>query len=188
MSNAWDRNSRAKAAEIYHLDRDEYARLHESALEPFETGQISLDEYLDRTVFYRPRAFTKENFKEFVLAQSQSCVETLAILERVAQAKRYLIAALNNESRDLNLYRIQRFGLRDYFSVFFSSCYVRIRKPDEAIYRLALQMTQRSPQESAFIDDREENVEGAQRAGMRAIHYQNPDQLRRQLLDLGIEI
>lgn len=187
LSNAWDRHSRARAAGIYRLDRQEYERLHAAAVTAFETGQISLDQYLERTLFYQPRTFTKENFKEFVLAQSQACPESLAVLQSLAQSKRYLIAALNNESLDLNHYRIQRFGLRDYFSVFFSSCYIGVRKPDEAIYRMALRMTQRAPEESAFIDDREENVVAAQRVGMRGIQYQNPKQLRGELVDMGVE-
>ncbi len=187
LTNGWDRNSRASAAAKYQLDWDELERLHEPALAALETGQISLDEYLDRTVFYRPRNFTKDNFKEFVLAQSQPCPETLAVLQRLTQSGRYLIAALNNESRDLNLYRIERFGLGKLFAVFFSSCYLGIRKPDEAIYRFVLEITHRAPEESVFIDDREPNVDAARRLGMLAIHYQDPNQFQRELLRVGIE-
>ena len=72
-----------------------------------------------------------------------------------------------------------------HFAVFFSSCFLGAKKPDEAIFRMALQLTQRVPEECVFIDDRELNVECARHfVGMRAIHYQDPDQLVRELADL----
>ncbi len=147
-----------------------------------------MKEYLDRTVFYRPRTFSQQDFKDYLFSLSQPCAETLAVLERLAQSKKYLLATLNNESLDLNQYRIERFGLRKYFDVFFSSCFLGVKKPDEAIYRLALRMTQRSPEECLFIDDRELNLECARNGvGMRTLHFQGPAQLRRELRELGIE-
>jgi putative hydrolase of the HAD superfamily len=188
LTNAWGQESRRKAAEIYQLDWNEYEALHEPLLPPLEEGRISLDEYLDGTVFHRPRDFTKEEFRQFIFAQSQPYPETLEIFGRLERSNLYLLGSLNNESLELNLYRIERFRLRDFFAVFFSSCFLGLRKPGEAIYRKALQMTQRAPEEVLFIDDRAENVAGARRCGIRGIHYQHPDQLRRELRALDIEI
>jgi putative hydrolase of the HAD superfamily len=71
--------------------------------------------------------------------------------------------------------------LRDCFDVFFSSCFLGARKPDEKIYRIALELTQRSPEECLFVDDRALNVESARRVGMQAIQYRNVPELREQL-------
>ena len=101
----------------------------------------------------------------------------LQVVKEVAQAERYLVAALNNESLELNRYRIERFQLGGYCELFLSSCYLDVRKPDEKMYRLAFQLTQRAPDECLLIDDREKNLEPAQRMGMRTIHYQDPRQL-----------
>jgi len=188
LTNGWDKASRRKACDKFALDWEEFEGRHELVVSAFEKGQLGLDPYLERTVFYRPRAFSKQDFKEFMFAQSQPRPETLAIVEHLAQSKNYLLATLNNESLELNVYRISRFGLRSYFAVFFSSCFLGAKKPDEAIYRMALQLTQRAPEECVFIDDRELNVECARHfVGMHAIHYQGPDQLVRELADLGVE-
>jgi putative hydrolase of the HAD superfamily len=181
LSDAWGTQSRRKAAEAFNLDAPDFEAAHATLLDPLETGRITLDDYLDRAVFDRPRSFTKDAFKEFMRAQSQPFPETLGILSCLAQTKKYFLACLNNESREMNQHRIDRFSLRDYFSVFLSSCYLGIRKPDDAIYRMALDIAQRAPRESLLIDDREINVEGARRAGMLTIHYQNPAALRREL-------
>lgn len=186
LSNAWDRNSRAKAVQTFHLEREEFDRLHDSAINAFETGQMSLDEYLDRTVFCKPRSFAKDEFRQFVLAQSRPCAESLQLLAAITEKKQYLIGAINNESGDLNRYRIEQFELRKYFTVFFSSCYLGIRKPDERIYRMALEMTQRAASEAVFIDDREENVEGARRVGMHTVRFTDAAQLRAELQRLGV--
>ena len=90
------------------------------------------------------------------------------------------------ESRELNHYRIDHFGLREIFTVFISSCFVGLRKPEEGIYRLALETTQKLPGECVFIDDRALNLESARALGMHVIEMQNAAQLREELKALGI--
>ena len=188
LSNGWDKPSRRKAVEKFQLDGEEFEDRHELVVTAFETGQIGLQEYLERTVFYRPRTFSQQDFKDYLFSLSQPCAETLAVVERLAQSKKYLLATLNNESLDLNQYRIERFGLRKYFDVFFSSCFLGVKKPDEAIYRLALQISQHPPEECLFIDDRALNLECARNCvGMRTIHFRDPAQLQRELRELGVE-
>jgi putative hydrolase of the HAD superfamily len=78
--------------------------------------------------------------------------------------------------------------LRRELKAFFSSCYLGVRKPDEGIYKLALEVTQRSPDECLFIDDRELNLECAQQLRMRTIHFKDAPQLRRDLIASGVII
>ena len=187
LTNGWDRDSRRRAAETFGLDWDEFQDRHELVVKDFEMGRISLDEYLRCTVFFRERSFTVDTFKDFMFAESKPHPPTLAIVESLAQEGKYLLATLNNESLELNLYRIEKFGLRDYFDLFLSSSFLGVMKPEEAMYRLALHVTQRDPANCVFIDDRELNVERAALVGIRAIHYQSPEQLRHDLQELGVE-
>ena len=186
LTNGWDRQARRQAVERFELDAEEFEDRHELVVSDFETGRLSLDRYLERTVFYRPRRFGPDDLKTFMFAQSQPYAERLAIVVRLARSRRYLLGTLNNESTELNRYRIERFRLCEYFSVFISSCCVGLRKPDEAIYRLAVDVTQCRPDRCLFIDDRAVNVESAAKLGMRTIHYQDPDQLQRELRRLGV--
>lgn len=188
LTNGWDRNSRREAAEVFHLDREEFEDRHDLVFPAFETGHATLDEYLDRTIFYRPRGFTREEFTAFLFAQSREYPASRAILHAVAQPGRYLIAAINNEPLEINQYRIETFQLQKEFLIFFSSCYVGSRKPEETIFRLALQATQRRPEECLFIDDRPLNLECPRRLGMRTIHYQSPEQLEEELARHGVEL
>ncbi len=188
LSNGWDRAARAKAAEKFGLDWEEFQDRHELASPAFETGQITLDMYLERIVFYRKRAFTREEFTQFIFAQSEEFPESRAVLSGVAASGKYMLATINNEALELNEWRIREFHLRREFKAFFSSCFVGIRKPDEGIYKIALEVTQRQPEECLFIDDRELNLECAQKLRMRTLHFQDAAQLRRELAANGVKI
>jgi putative hydrolase of the HAD superfamily len=188
LTNGWDRGSRKEAANAYHLDWDEFQDRHDFSFPAFDSGLITLNEYLDRTVFYRPRGFTREEFTAFIFAQSREFPETRAILDKLTSSGKYFIGAINNEPLELNQYRIKAFDLRRNFLVFFSSCYVRSRKPEELIFRVALEVTQRQPEQCLFIDDRPLNLESPRRLGMNTIHHQNAEQLRAEFGKYGVEV
>jgi putative hydrolase of the HAD superfamily len=188
LTNGWDRGSRKEAADAFHLDWEEFQDRHDLSFPAFDSGQITLNEYLDRTLFYRQRSFTREEFTAFMFAQSKEYLDTRAILDKVSGSGKYFVGAINNEPLELNQYRIEAFDLRRNFLVFFSSCYVRSRKPEETIFRVALEVTQRPPEQCLFIDDRPLNLESPRRLGMNTIHHQNAEQLRSELGNYGVEV
>ena len=188
ITNGWDTTARRRAAEVFHLDWEDFQDRHELSFPAFDSGLISLDEYLNRTLFYRARPFTREEFIAFMFAQSKEYLEPRALLEQVARLGKYFIGAINNEPLELNEYRIKTFHLRRDFQVFFSSCYLHTRKPEEMIYRIALEVTQRPAKECVFIDDRSLNLENPRKLGMKTIHYQNAEQLRVELKNCGVEV
>ena len=186
-TNGWDHDQRTAAVKEFGLDPEEFRSRHELVVTAFETGRLSLEEYLQRTVFYRPRSFTPDAFRNFMFNQSKPYPETLALLGRVARSGRYLLATLNNESLELNLHRIRAFNLSRIFKLFLSSCFVGVKKPDAGIYRLALQLTQQEPARCVFIDDRALNLECAGNVGMQTIQFQTASQLAVELRRLSIE-
>jgi putative hydrolase of the HAD superfamily len=186
LTNAWDRTERAKAFEHFQLDPDEFHSRHEMVVSSFERGKITLDEYLQRTIFYRPRSFTGDDFRKFMLSLSDALPGRLPFAEALAASGKYFMGTINNESRELNNYRIEKFGLRKLFRVFFSSCFVGLRKPERDIYRLALETTQFSPGECCFLDDRSLNLECAAQMGMHTIQVQSLEQMKTELAKLGV--
>ena len=189
LSNAWDHEQRQQTLEQFGLndeDEAEFESRHEMLVSSFERGKISLQDYLERTIFHRPRPFTIEAFTQHMFLLSQPYPDTLRLAKELTRSGKYLMSTLNNESKELNLFRIQTFGLREIFSIFVSSCFVGLRKPEEAIYRLALEITQRPPEECCFIDDRPLNLDSAAKLGMHVIQMKDAEQLRRELQTLGV--
>jgi len=184
LTNAWDHEERDLAVERFLLNKTEFESLHHELVSAFEEGKLTLDDYLERTVFYQPRSFTREEFKQFMFSLSRPKPQALE-LARSLSAK-YTMATVNNESRELNQYRIQQFNLADSFHLFISSCFVGLRKPDERIYKLALDLTQYLPEECCFIDDRPANLAAAEKAGLKTVLAKDAQQLRRELESLGV--
>jgi putative hydrolase of the HAD superfamily len=187
LTNGWDQRERAAAMEHFHLDSAAFEARHLAHDDAWERGAIPMKAYLDATVFYEPRSFSQDEFFAFMLTQSKPQPGgALGILRELAALDQCLLGALNNEARETNEYRFEHFGLRKYFRVALSSCYLGLRKPEPAIYRRALDILGRPAERILFIDDREENVAGAEAAGMKAIRFEGADALRSKLGNLGI--
>jgi putative hydrolase of the HAD superfamily len=173
--------------EYFHLDPAAFEARHPAPYDAWERGAISLKSYLDATVFYEPRHFSQDDFFGFMLNQSKLLPNgALGILEEIAASHKCMVGALNNEARETNQFRFESFGLRHYFDVALSSCYLGLRKPEPAIYRRALDILGRPAERILFIDDRTENVAGAEAAGMKAIQFKGSDSLRGELVSLGV--
>ena len=187
LTNGLDHGERARLVEQFGLEGSDFEDRHHMLAASFDAGELDLDQYLDRTIFYRPREFRKQAVRDFIYALSEALPESLALVARIAKSGKVFLATLNNESRDLNLHRIEKFGLRNYFSVFFSSCYLGVAKPHAQIYRMALDLSQRQPEECVFIDDRSINLESARRLGLHTIQFLNAAQMENDLRILGLE-
>ena len=184
LSNAWDHEERDLAIQHFLLDKSEFELRHRELVPLFEEGRLSLNEYLERSIFYKARNFSPEDFKRFMFSLSKPKPQALELVRSLSG--KYLIATINNESRELNQYRIATFRLAEIFDLFVSSCFVGIRKPDERIYRLALDLTQHDAGECCFLDDRPVNIEAAAKIGMQTVLVKNSDQLQRDLQTLGV--
>jgi putative hydrolase of the HAD superfamily len=187
LTNGWDHRERAAAVARFALEPEPFEARHLTVVDAWERGEIDLNAYLDAAVFFEARLFSREDFFAFMLAQSQLLPNgALGILRELAASKACMLGALNNEARETNDYRFATFGLRQYFKVALSSCYVGLRKPDPAIYRRALDILGAPPARVLFIDDRPENAAAAAASGMRTIVFQGEDALRRELRTLEV--
>jgi putative hydrolase of the HAD superfamily len=184
LTNAWDHEERERAVENFQLQKADFEARHKEVVPAFEEGKVTLDQYLDRTVFYQPRKFSKDDFKSYMFSLSKPKADVLDFARTLSG--KYLMATINNESREMNEYRIKQFGLAQILDLFVSSCYVGMRKPDEKIYRLALDLIQKTPDECCFIDDRTVNIEGAAKFGMRTVLMRDTAQLKKDLQGLGV--
>jgi putative hydrolase of the HAD superfamily len=187
LTNGWDRTERAAVLEQFALDGAAFEQRHEIANDAWEKGLMTAEQYLLQTVFYEPRPFTPGVFLQAMKERSLLLPHgALRILQELAASEEVELAILNNEARELNDYRIERFEFGRYFDVFLSSCYLGLRKPDPKIFELALDVLQRDPEEVAFIDDRPGNCAAAEALGIQAIHYQDESQCAQALERLGL--
>lgn len=188
LANGWDRSIRRRAAESFGLDFDEMNDRHHLTFDTYEQGKLSLDGYLNRVVFYRERPFSREEFKTFMFAQSKPYEEMLDLVRALKKRYGLKTVAVSNEGRELTIHRVEKFRLSDFIDFFVCSCFVHLRKPDEDIYRLALDMSRASPEQVLYMEDRAMFVETAQGLGIRAILHADYEATRAALTAVGLSL
>jgi putative hydrolase of the HAD superfamily len=186
LTNGWGSPSRKLAAEKFNIDFDEMNERHKIAFDAYETGKLSLDDYLQLIVFYQNRSFTKEEFRTFMFAQSQPLQPMIDWICKLKHHYKIKTAAVNNEGRELNDYRVFKFKLDSFIDVFVSSSFVHLRKPDKDIYKLAMDMLLVKPEETVYIDDRPIFTEVAKSLGIHAIRHVNLEQTKQCLDEFGL--
>ncbi len=97
------------------------------------------------------------------------------------------VAAVGNEGRELTVYCVQQFRLGN-FIFFISSCFAQYRKPDEDIYRIALEIAQASPDQVVYIDDQAMFVEVTQGLDIRGILHNGYESSQNALETLGLSL
>jgi putative hydrolase of the HAD superfamily len=152
----------------------------------YEEGKLNIDEYLNMIVFYKKRSFEFNDFKEFIFTQTKPLPEMIRMFKSISKNNSLKVGAISNEGRELTIYRISHFGLKDFVQFFICSSFVHFRKPDKDIYKLALDVGQVAPEQSIYIDDRELHVEVARSLGMNAIHHTNIDLTRQKLSEYDL--
>jgi putative hydrolase of the HAD superfamily len=184
LTNGWGHESRQAAAKRFGIDYGEMDVLHDFIFNVYEMGKISLDVYLDTVVFNHPRKFSREEFKDFMFAQSLELPGMLSwFVEWKNKNHGLKIISINNEAKELNEYRIQKYKLHNFFDAFVSSCEVGMRKPDPGIFRLALGIAQAQPEECLYFDDRIMLVEAAKKEGIHAHHHKSFESTRKIIED-----
>ncbi len=186
LSNGWGHEFRQQAAEHFHLDADEMEERHGLMFVTYEEGRITFDEYLDRVVFYTKRDFTRTEFSGFMCSLSTPDLEMIAFIKKIKLQYGLKIIAVSNEARELNSYRINTFKLNKIFDFFVSSCYVHLRKPDAAIFRLALDGAQVPADEIVYIDDVQMFVDVATDLGIKSICHKDYLSTAKALAQLGL--
>jgi len=188
LTNGWGRQSRKLAADTFDLNLPELEERHHLTFDTYEVGKLTMNEYLDRVVFYEPRSFTMDTFREFMYAQSKPYPDMIALIRQLKETYRLKVAVVNNEGRELNAYRIQTFKLNEFVDFFISSSFVHFRKPDADIFRVALDIAQVPTNQILYLDDRPLFVSVAEGLGIQGICHVDYPSTCAKLESFGLSI
>jgi len=187
LTNGWDHLARKRSAKHFKLNWAEMDERHRLVFETHEEGRLSFEEYLGWVVFYEKRPFTRNQFRDFIFAQSKPFPRMLELVAQLKAQHGLKIVVVSNESREVNAYRIRTFKLDRLVDTFISSCFVQMRKPDIRIFKLAIDLTQTAPAQALFIDNTPMFVQIAEGLGMRSILHVDYDATRAELSSLGLQ-
>jgi len=186
LTNGWDQKARRQAAQTFQLNYEEVNERHHLTFDTYEQGKLSLDEYLDRVVFYQARPFTRAAFMEFLLAQSQPYPQMIDLIRSLKARYQLKLVTISNEGRELNDHRIKTFALDQLIDFFVVSCFVHFRKPDADIFQLALDIAQVHKSQVVYLDDRSLFVEVARGLGIQGICHTGYETTKAALAAYGL--
>ncbi len=157
--------------------------IERSELPLLESGRIGVVEF-DRKVAKRLGIELKQiswfSFYKRTVKLDYDMMELVDILHRD-----YTTAFLSNIDKSRYQYTAKILDM-ELFDHRFASCYMGLRKPDVRIYREAARKIGVKPNEAVFIDDRLENIIGAKKAGLNAVHFKNRRFLDVKLAKMGL--
>ncbi len=172
LTGGWDHALRKKTADLFQFDYTEMEKRHQLIFDTYETGKMSLDDYLKKVIFYQERPFTIQELKQFIFDSAQAYEDMIEYIKEIRERYHLKIGVVSNEGRELAIDRIHRFNLASFVDFFVVSSFVHFRKPDPDIYRLAVDIIQIPPSKIAYIDDRKLLVDVGKGLGLQSIHHQ----------------
>jgi len=113
---------------------------------------------------------------------------TVEIFRELKDSQKYRIYAITNWSAETFPVAQARYDFLKWFEGVSVSGALKMRKPYPEIYQYTLGKYNISPSKAVFIDDNLKNIEAARNLGIHAIHFQNPEQLRVHLSELGVKM
>ena len=188
LTNGWDHHERQRTAKHFKLNWAEMQDRHELNFETHEQDKISFQEYLDRVVFWQKRSFTRAEFRHFMFAQSKPFTEMIELVRNLKAKYRLKIIVVSNEAREVNAYRIRQFKLAEFVDAFISSCFVNLRKPDAAIFKLSLDIAQTPARQIVYIDNTPLFVQIAEEFGMRGLLHTDYQTTAAKLAAFGLRL
>jgi len=187
LTDGWDHHARRRAAKHFKLDWAKMEERHGLNFETQEEDKTTFNEYLDRVVFYQRRSFTRAEFRRFMFAQSKPYAEMITLVRNLKAKYGLKIIVVSNESRELNAYRIRQFKLDEFMDAFISSCFVRLRKPDADIFKLALDIAQTPARQIVYIENTPLFIQIAEGLGIRGILHKDYKSTCAKLAAFGLQ-
>lgn len=110
-------------------------------------------------------------------------IETFPLDQRMLEIigkirDKYKIIMMSNQVETWLEKVIEEYALKDKFHYFVNSYHTNFRKPDEGIFKIALERSKSKASEALFIDDKLENINAAKKLGMKVILFENFEQFK----------
>lgn len=170
-----------------HVSKEEYIKAHSKFAGDFQKGLISEDTFWEQicSELNAPRPKVRSLWTDAFKAAYVPRDDMFSIAASL-QENGYRTAVLSNtEVPAMQYFHQQRY---DMFDVLVFSCAEGVKKPDRKIYELTLEKLGSLPGQSVFIDDNPEYINGAKEVGINTVLFQNIDQVKNELIRLGIKI
>ena len=155
----------------------------------YDRGELDCVTFWQKVAAGAGRSFTAAQIAELTRLDIASWLHlrpgTVTLIEDLAAAG-YRLALLSNAPAEVAEVMAALPVVAAHFEHCTFSCYLRAVKPQPEVYQAVLTLLRATPGEVVFLDDRPENVAGAEALGIRSVHFTGPDQARAALARYGV--
>lgn len=99
---------------------------------------------------------------------------------------KFPVFGLTNWSAETFPIALKRFNFFQVFNGILVSGEEKLIKPDSKIFERMMDKFQLNPENCLFIDDNLKNVEASRAFGLHTLHFKNPEELRKDLIQLKL--
>ncbi len=174
-------------AKALGVSEETYVKAHNKFMDDFQKGLLSEQIFWAKVCkeLNRPKPQVRSLWGDAFRAAYSPRTDMFSLVARLKK-NGYRTALLSNAE----VPAMQFFGeLRyDMFDVAVFSCAEGMIKPARKIYEITVDRLGCDPEQAVFIDDRQENINGAKEAGLNAILFKNVEQVKTDLTRLGVRI
>jgi len=173
-------------ADVFSVPREHYAPVHDSFLDEFQKGLLSEERFWQKVSrkLGKPTPKVPSLWSEAFRSTYVPRPEIFSLVSSLRD-KGYRTALLSNTE----LPAVEFFHELDYdmFDELVFSCTEGAMKPERKIYEITLERLGSKAQQSILVDDRQDYVQGAKRAGLSGIIFRNLEQVKSELARLGVK-
>lgn len=175
-------------AKLWNVSPEEvYGQFKSADLEAFWHGKITEDEFWKRIITENNWKFSVAEIKKLVRDNFKEIEGTRTIIEKLKKMG-FQLGLLSVHSKEWVKHCEDKFDYHKLFNSVVYSFEIEVCKPDKKSYEHIIQKLRVSPEECLFIDDSKRNIDSAREMGINVIHFKDPNQLKKELHDLGIKI
>lgn len=185
-TNGWDTPLRERMVEHFSLNQKEIDDRHHLMFDSYERGNLTLEDYLNWTVFYEQRSFSLEELRQWIFDQARPLPGAYDLYQKVKARGGIKLALISNEGAGLTEDRVKRFRLRELADYMVFSNAVGMRKPDPGIWKLALSLAALTPRQVIYIDDRKMFADFAASLGFTAYQHTSAAETEKYLASKGL--
>jgi putative hydrolase of the HAD superfamily len=174
-------------AKALRVAKEDYIKAHDKFADDFQKGLICEDNFWEKICGElnvpkpKVRSLWAEAFKAAYVPR-----DDIFSMAASMHKNGYRTAVLSNtEVPAMEFFYRQRYNMIDV-PVF--SCAEGVKKPERKIYELTLKKLGSGPEQSVFIDDKPEYINGAKEVGIKTVLFQDIDQFKDELNRLGVKI
>jgi HAD superfamily hydrolase (TIGR01509 family) len=161
---------------LLHFDEIYSKAKQDHLFDRFEKGDMSDEEFRETVRKHIPHSVSDEQIDSAWNAMLKEVPEeTFGLLEEIGKQKRIFLLSNTNRIHVRAFSKIieRQYGFARFESLFekaYYSCDIGMRKPDAEIFEFVLLQHGLKANETLFIDDSPQHVEGARNCGIFAFH------------------